>query len=130
MLWLIRHALCDLYPSTDELPGIEQASLDEFLRRFRRETNRATWAGVVLGAWAYTAAPILTVGMPAPSFLLSRRLRELHAERMGSAPFYVVRQLTFVLKMVAGLCWGADPEVRARMNLPPLPGDPGTWRTE
>ena len=37
-------------------------------------------------------------------------------------------QATFMLKMVAALCWAADPEVRAKVGLEPLEPDPGTWR--
>jgi hypothetical protein len=43
---------------------------------------------------------------------------------------YLVRQTVFLLKMVAGLCWGAHPDVRARLALRAYPADPGTWRTD
>jgi hypothetical protein len=126
---LVRSAICALYPRTEALPGAEDCGIDAFLRRFRRETTRLMWWGVVLGAIVFHTTPIFPVFVPLPAFLLPRSLRDKHASRIVGTRFYLVRQSIFLLKLTAGLCWGAHPEVRRRFALPPLSEDPGTWRT-
>jgi hypothetical protein len=129
VLWLVRSAIVALYPSGGTWPGAADCGLDDFLRKFRREAPSLVWLGVVLGALVFHFTPLFTVFVPLPAFLLPASLQDKHASRIGSAEVYLVRQAIFLLKMAAGLCWGADPEVRKRMALPPLPADPGTWRT-
>jgi hypothetical protein len=129
MLWLIRFTMCALYPRTARLPGLEDTRLDEFLLRFRRETTLMMWTGISLGAVLFALAPIVTVGIPLPAFWLPRAALDRHAGKMAGSSIYLVRQLVFLVKMMAGFCWAADPEVRRRFNLPALPPDPGTLRT-
>jgi hypothetical protein len=69
------------------------------------------------------------VFVPVPAFLLPAGMRDRHARKIAGTSFYLVRQSIFLLKLAAGLCWGAHPEVRKRFALPPLPDDPGTWKT-
>ncbi len=126
---LVRSAICILYPRTEQLPGAEDCDLDAFLERFRRETTFLVWAGVVLGSLLFQITPIFTVGLPLPASLLSAERADRHAERISSSDLYLVRQTIFLVKLAAGLAWGADPVVRARFALPPMPPDPGTWRT-
>lgn len=129
MTWLVRAAIAALYPRTAELPGAEDCDLDGFLARYRRESTPLLWLGAVAGALVFHLTPLLTVAVPLPAFLLPARLLERHAQRIAVSRFYLLRQAIVLLKMVAGLCWGAHPAVRARLGLPPLPVDPGTWRT-
>ncbi len=128
MTWLVRAAIVALYPRT-ELPGAADCHLDDFLKRFNREAPPLIRLGVLLGALAFHLTPLFTVFVPLPAFLLPAGLLDTHAARISSTRFYLLRQTIFLLKMAAGLCWGADPAVRARFALPPLPADPGTWRT-
>ncbi|MCC6334493.1 MAG: hypothetical protein IT380_10960 [Myxococcales bacterium] len=129
MLWLVRSAIVALYPSGGALPGAADCGLDGFLRRFRREAPALVWLGVVLGALVFHFSAFFTVFVPLPAFLLPAGLRDRHASRIASTNVYLARQGIFLVKLAAGLCWGADAEVRRRLALPPLPADPGTWRT-
>ena len=128
MNWLIKSAFCALMPATGDLPGIESMDLDSFLATYKRETNTISWVGLVAGVLIFTVTPLFTVGLPVPSPMLSKARLDTHASRLTSTRIYVIRQSTFVVKMVAGLCWAADPRVRAHFNLEPYPEDPQTWR--
>lgn len=129
MNWLLAHALTALYPRTDEFPGIADTGLADFLRRFRRESAPLFRLGLYAAVILFLLTPIATVYLPLPSIWLPRRLLDRHADRIAQIPIYPVRSLILLLKVVAGLCWGADATVRARFGLPPLPPDPDTWRT-
>ncbi|UJR86625.1 hypothetical protein [Sandaracinus amylolyticus] len=129
MTWLVRSAIIAMYPRTDALPGAEDCDIDEFLRRFRRETTFLMWLGIVAGAWVFHWTPILTVFVPLPAFLLPAGLRDKHAYRITTTNLYLIRQAVFLLKLAAGLCWGGHPEIRKRFALPVQPADPGTFRT-
>ena len=126
--WLVRSAIVLLYPRTEGLPGAEDCELDAFLERFRRETTTLMWLGVVLGAVVFHLTPIMTVFIPVPAFLLSPAMADKHAHLITSTNVYLARQAVFLVKLPAGLLWGAHPEVRKRFALPPLEADPGTWR--
>src|SRR5262245_48601711 len=118
-----------LYPRSGDVPGIADTGIVEFLSRYRRECSTLVWTGLVLGTFVFTLTPLITIGVPLPSFLLPRRALDRHACAAASHRLYLVRQTVFLVKLVAGLCWGADPEVRKRLALPAYPADPGTWRT-
>lgn len=128
MRWLVRSAIVQLYPRTEDLPGAEDCDLDAFLDQYRRETTLLLWTGVVLGAVVYHLAPLFTVGIPLPAFLLSEDAADRHADRIASTRVYLIRQTVFLVKLVAGLAWGRHPSVRAKFALPPLEPDPGTFR--
>lgn len=121
--------MATFYPRSERFPGIEDMALDAYLARFKRECAPLMWAGFVLGTLFFHLTPLFTVFIPLPAFLLSEGARERHAQRLTGHPLYYVRQPVFLVKMVAGLLWGADPRVRAALALPPYPADPGTWRT-
>jgi hypothetical protein len=127
-MWLLRRALADLYPPVGDLPGVAELDLDEFLLGFRRECPPLMWLGMILGAWAYTLSPIITVGWPLPSIWLPRPLRDRHAFAAATHRWYFYRQLIMVLKVAGGLCWGQHPRIRARHGLAAYGPDPGTWR--
>ena len=129
MEWLIRFSMCAFYPRTAELPGLEDTGIVEFLSRFRRETNFLMWLGIMAGAVLFAVSPLFTIGVPLPAFWLPRSALERHARNISTSSIYLVRQPMFLLKMVAGLCWGAHPDVRKLFHLEPYEADPGTWRT-
>lgn len=126
---LLIHSLAALYPRTEHFPGIADTGVVEFLRRFRREAAPLLRLGLYAGCLLFVLGPLFTVYVPLPSFLLPRRLLDRHADRIAQVRPYAVRSLVMLLKMIAGLCWGADAQVRARFGLPPLPADPQEWRT-
>ena len=129
MLWLLRSAIVMTYPRVPNLPGIEDCGLDVHLAAFKRESPPLIWFGTVAGAILFHLTPLMTVYLPLPAFLLPAKLKDRHASRIMTTRFYLLRQAVFLVKLCAGLCWGADPEVRRRLALPVLPKDPGTWRT-
>jgi hypothetical protein len=126
----MQHAMCALYPRTADLPGVEDTDVAAFLRTYRRESSFLMWLGLSLATFVFIMSPLLTVYVPLPSFLLPRALLDRHAMRITATRIYVIRQSIFLVKLAAGLCWAAHPDVRAKMSLPPYAADPGTWRTD
>ena len=80
------------------------------------------------GAIVFAITPLVTLGIPLPAFALPASLLERHAQRILAHPIYVLRQAVFLVRLSAGMCWGADPRVRASFALAPYPPDPGTFR--
>ena len=117
-------------PAVDGLPGLGDTKLEPFIRAYLREMDMLSTTGLVLGALLFVLAPVITIGVPLPSFLLPAKWLDSYSNRVVGHPIYLVRQGISVLKMVACLCWGADPMVRKRLNLDPYPADPGTWLQE
>jgi hypothetical protein len=130
MTWLVRSAMCALYPRTEGLPGLEDCDVDGFLGRFQREAPLLMWLGVLAGALVFHLTPLFTVFVPLPAFLLPGALLDRHASRIASTDSYFVRQAIFLVKFPCGLCWGAHPDVRRRFALEAYPADPGTWRAD
>ena len=129
MIWLIKFAMCTMMPRTPELPGIGDTDVDGFLRRLKNDADTIYWLGLVLGAIVFTITPLITIAVPLPAFWLPRGLLDRHAERLVAHPIYMLRQAAALVRLSAGMCWGADSAVRARFNLPPYGPDPGTFRT-
>jgi hypothetical protein len=129
VIWLIKFAMCAMMPRTPGLPGIADTDIDGFLRRLHNDARSIYWTGLVLGAVLFALTPLITLGIPVPAFFLPRGLLERHADRVLSHPVYVIRQAAYLVRMSAGMCWGADSAVRARLQLAPYPPDPGTFRS-
>ena len=81
------------------------------------------------GALAYHFSPALTIKVPLPAFLLPASLADKHANRVATTDIYLLRQAILLVKLPAGMLWGAHPAVRSKLGLEPLEADPGTWRT-
>lgn len=118
-----------MMPSVDGLPGLDREQLDAYLRQFRAEVNFMSQLGVFAACAVFVISPIFTIGAPAPSFLLSDRLLDRHADKLANSPLYLIKQCGFLLKMYAGFAWGNQADVREALALPAYPEDPGTWRT-
>jgi len=129
VFWLIKFAMCTMMPRTDALPGIADTDLDGFLRKMKSESEPLYWTGLVLGALVFVITPLITIGVPLPAFFLPKGLLQKHAERILGHRIYLLRQSALLVRLSAGMCWGADQSVRARFNLPPYGPDPGTFRT-
>lgn len=130
MGYFTRTALIAAMPGSERLPSIADTGVDTFLAEFRREAPPLLRIGLVASALLYHLGPVLTVYVPAPAFLLPKALRDRHINKLCAHPWYPLRSLALTLKMLAGLCWGKHPAVRAAFNMPPLEADPGTWRGE
>jgi hypothetical protein len=128
VIWLIKFAMLTMMPRSDQLPGLVDTDVDGFVRRMRTDAEPLYWLGLVVGAIVFALAPLLTVGIPLPAFWLPQRLLDRHAERLTSHRIYLLRQAVFLVRLSAGMCWGADAGVRARFALAPYGPDPGTFR--
>jgi hypothetical protein len=128
LIWLIKHAMRAMMPRTDRLPGIADTDLDGFLRGMRHDSDLLYWSGLVLGAVIFSLTPLLTLGIPLPTFLLPAKVVERHADRLLSHRSYLLRQGVLLVRLSAGLCWGKDERVRACFALAPYAHDPGTFR--
>lgn len=127
---LVRFAMVAFFPRVDDLPGLAELDVDAKIVELRRETTWLLWVGVVAAAVVFQLAPILTVRRPWPAVLLTPEELDLHAHRLSSHPSYLLRQIIVLLKLTGGILWGQSPEVRALLELPAYPADPGTRRTE
>jgi hypothetical protein len=128
MVWLWKYCMGVLYPSGGGLPGILETGVDEFLQEYRREAPLLMRTGLTLSSIVFVLTPFMTVFIPVPVFLLSNKLKDRHANKLANHPLYLVRQTILLLRLVAGLCWGKHPQVRAAMGMEPLGEDPGTFR--
>ena len=128
MLALIRFSMRTLFPAHAGMPGVEQCDLRGFLDRFWREAAPMMKLGLVLSTILYNLSPLFTVYIPLPLVLLPRGLRDKHADRAATSGIYLLRSATLLLKMVAGIAWGENAQVRRKFNMDPLPPDPGPWR--
>lgn len=129
MIWLVKFAMRAMMPRTDKLPGIEDTDLDGFLERLRRDAEPLYWIGLVAGGVVFAITPLVTIGAPLPAFMLAPEQLQRHTDNLLSHPFYVLRQAAYLVRLSAGMCWGADPKVRARFAMGPYPADPGSFRT-
>ena len=128
MRWLTKQALELVLPSGGQLKGIGETDLDGFLDRWNREAPPAFRLGLLAGSALVMAAPVVTVGIPLPANALSQRQRDEHIYKLSMHRIYMVRQVAFIVKMVAGLAWGQDPDVRNDCGVVATGDDPGTWR--
>ncbi len=128
MIWLVKFAMCAMMPRSESLPGIADTDIDGFLRRMKKDADPLYWLGLVVGGIVFAISPLLTVYVPLPAFVLPRSLLERHCERILSSPIYVLRQAVFLVRLSAGMCWGADDKVRACFALAPMAPDPGTFK--
>ncbi len=128
MQWFIRYAVYAVFPSGGKLKGAAETDFKPFLARFLSEANFTMKLGIWVAAFLFTVLPLFTVFLPLPAFLLPKRLLDKHANALMTSRFYLMRSLSFTLKMVGGVCWGMDPDVRRALNVAPLGPDPGTWK--
>ena len=130
MNWLIRHAMCAMMPGGGELPGLTASEATAYARRVRAESDWLYSLGLCLGAVVFAITPLITLGIPLPAFLLPSGLLDRHAQRVVEHRSYLIRQAVFLVRLNAGMCWGALADKRASLSQPGYPGDPGTFRTD
>lgn len=126
----MRFALLAFYPRVGDLPGLGELEVEEKIERLERESTWLFWLGIVAAAVVFQLTPMLTVRRPWPAYFLEEEQLDRHANGLASHPWYLLRQLIVLLKLVAGLFWGESAAVRAAMALPAYEPDPGTRRTE
>jgi hypothetical protein len=128
MFWGVKFAVRAMMPRYGATPGVAELGLSSYLREFLSETTWLTWFGLMLASFVFMISPLITVGWPVPAAFLPAAVLDKHAHRLATSRVYLVRQSTFIIKMVAGFCWGSHAKTRAQFHLEPYPGDPATWR--
>ena len=91
-----------------------------FLDRYLRRVPFQAALGLRVVTWAITWLPLFFVGVPLPAHLLSRATRLRYVERWSQARFYFLREGFYLLKAIALMGWGAQPEVRERLGVGPM----------
>ena len=122
--------LSAIIPATDTVPGIDKERCTEFLAKYRREAPFLPRLALNLSVLGFLLSPPLTGAGLRPALALSPDRLERHCEGLSRHRLYHLRQVTLMLKTVAGLVWGADPAVRVALGLAPYAEDPTGWRTE
>ena len=108
---------------------MEDVRVAAFIQQVRREAPSLIWWTLFGCAVLYQLTPLFTVWRPVPAAWLDDDARDRHAHALAKSPVYLVRQIAFLLKMFAGLCWGGDPQVRRQLAVEPLSGSAGGWRS-
>jgi hypothetical protein len=108
--------LADVFGEPIDVARDIAAFLDGYLQRV---PTRAA-LGVRVGVWAVTWMPLLLVGVPLPADALSPATRARYLERWAHSRNYLLREAFYLLKAIALMGWGAQPSVRARLDVGPL----------
>jgi hypothetical protein len=122
------HALCATLPASEKVPGVDPKRCAEFLRRFSREAPRLPRLALHVAVLVFQGSPPLTGAGWRPALWLTPEALARHSEKLASHPLYHLRQVSLMLKTMAGLVWGADPAVRAALFMEPYADDPSHWR--
>ena len=91
-----------------------------FLDRYLRRVPFQAALGLRVVTWAITWLPLFFVGVPLPAHLLSKATRLRYVTRWSTARFYFLREGFYLLKAIALMGWGAQPEVRERLGVGPM----------
>lgn len=102
--------------------------MDGFLDGWDADAPALMRFGLIAGSALVMVSPLATVGVPLPATALSQDRRDEHIYKLSMHRLYPIRQAAFLVKMVAGLAWGQDPDVRRDCGVVIEGDDPGTWR--
>jgi hypothetical protein len=127
---LVQHCLVAMFPPTDDFPGIATMDLPQYVTRFLSDASWLLWLGTVGSSLLFVATPIVTIYVPLPSFLLTRTALDRHAQNAADSNIYLLRNASFLVKMIGGLHWAGTPAIRSTFHMAPYPPDPQNWRTE
>ncbi len=109
-------ALADVFGEPVEVTREVAAFLDRYLRRAPFQAA----LGLRAVAWAITWLPLLFVGVPLPVDALTPATRARYLSRWAGSRLYLVREGFYLLKAIALMGWGAQPQVRSRLGLGPM----------
>ena len=129
MGWLTLRALDAVLPGRQGCPGLAASSRGPaVVAELRREAPFEMRLVLNLAVLLWLLTPIFTVFIPLPAVFLPSKLKHRHTDAITTTRLYLVRQIALLLKQVAGIAWGQDPEVRKAYGLAPYGADPGTWK--
>jgi len=126
---VIAHTMRAFMPTTRidgaEIYGLEHADIKTFLLRLRQENGILFYSLLSLVCLVFILIPILTIGYPLPSFLLSKNLLNKHTEAFERK----FRTYASIIRLAAGMCWGSDPTIQKHLQLEVYPPDSSGFRT-
>ena len=108
--------LADVFGETDDVALAVAGFLDRYLQRVPLQAA----VGLRAVVWAITWLPLLVVGVPLPADALSPDARRRYLERWAGSRVYFMREGFYLLKAIALMGWGAQPQVRAKLGLGPM----------
>lgn len=108
--------VADVFGESEDVALAVAAFLDGYLQRVPLQAAFGLRAVV----WAITWLPVLIVGVPLPASALSPAARTRYIERWAGSRIYLMREGFYLLKAIALMGWGAQPQVRARLGLGPM----------
>jgi hypothetical protein len=112
----------------DEPPEIAR-DVAAFLDRYMRRVPPRAALGLRMMVWAITWLPLLFVGVPTTVDGLSPETRARYLDAWSGSSVYYLREGFYLLKAIALMGWGANPAVRARLDVGPLAHPPVSGAT-
>ncbi|MGH7439003.1 MAG: hypothetical protein ACRENE_25220 [Polyangiaceae bacterium] len=109
-------AIAQMFDEPIEIASDVASFLDGYLRRV---PPRAA-LGLRAMIWAITWLPLLFVGVPATVDRLTPETRARYLDAWSGSGVYYLREGFYLLKAIALMGWGANPTVRARLDVGPL----------
>ncbi len=110
--------------------GIDEIGFEHFYAELMRTATTRLKIVFRLAVWCALWISPLLIGRAPPLTRYEDATRARALAAMAQSRFYLVRQMLLVLKLVVGLCYGADPSVRAALNYPVATATPeGNPRT-
>ena len=122
--------LYNIIGENDKLPHIAETEIKEFLEKFQKEAVFTLRMVVFLCLLAWIFTPLLTIFVPLPTFLLSKKMCEKHTRKLTTNKIYILRQTMMLLKQFVGLIWGANNKIRNSINLKPYESNPDRFKIE
>lgn len=98
--------------------GLLEAGFEEFYADFRKTAPKSMVFGFAAALTAAAWVSPLLIGALPPLSRLAPEDRARALAAMGGSRFYLLRQLSLVLKAVCGFCYGARSDVRRAIGYP------------
>ncbi|MFB6262141.1 MAG: hypothetical protein ABEL76_00760 [Bradymonadaceae bacterium] len=101
----------------DDQPGVLDADLDRFWRRFRSSAPLDMKLAFRAAVWTLTWWPILTGYAARPFPLLAEDDQQEILERANGSDLHALREFANLIRLAASLAYFHDPEIREHFDL-------------
>lgn len=125
---LLFRVLSVTFPPGRNMPGLDRNHTYALLRIMRKEAPWKLRLAFYGSVFLFLVTPILTVHRPVPALWLSSHTLDRHACKLAGHSNYWIRQSMVMLKVVGGMMWGGDPEIRRSLGWEPYTPDVETRR--
>ena len=112
---------------TDVVPGSEGVPLRRFVDDLLGHAPLEFVFGLRACLWLLVCSPPFTVRRFRSYFGLEREQRLAVHARLKHSPFYVLRELPLLFKMVGCLGYLGLPDVQERLGISPRDEEPAEW---